>query len=225
MLKNIDLKNAAILIDFDGTITTEDTNDKLVRVFWNDKVEEFYKNNDEKDMTYVDFMDTLFSKLKISEEEYLNFILNDIEISPGFIEFYKRAKQLNIPISIISGGFINGIVPFLDKHGINDIEILANKLNFNGENITVDFYHNRDKDCCSIGYCGNCKRKHVKEFKKDHQEIIFIGDGITDEPVASKADLVFAKDGLLEYCNNNNICCIAWKDFFDIERILFKAVI
>lgn len=222
MFKNLDLNSAAILIDFDGTITTEDSNDKLVEYFWNDEIEQFYKENNERDMTYVDFMDSLFSKLKITEEKYLDFMLNEIDLAEGFIEFYQKTKELNIPCAIISGGFNNGIIAFLKKYGIEDIEIYANTLNFNGEDITLDFYHNRDPKCCHIGYCGNCKIRHVNEFKKKYGEVIFIGDGITDEPIANRADIVFAKDGLLDFCNKNKIDCIPWNDFFNIKRIIFE---
>lgn len=216
------LNNTAILIDFDGTITTEDTNDKLIKVFTNKKIGKFQRLNNEREMTYVEYMDNLFSKLKITEEEYLEFILNEIELSNGFIEFYEEAKKLNIPIAIISGGFSNGIIPFLKKHGIGDVEIYSNHLNFEDDNISIDFYHNRDPKCCHIGYCGNCKTIHVNEFREKHENIIFIGDGITDEPVASQANIVFAKDGLLDYCKEHDIDAIPWNDFFDIKNEVFN---
>lgn len=224
MQKNIDIENTAILVDFDGTITTEDTNDKLIEYFWNYEVEEFLKNNSERDMTYVDFMDILFSKLRISEKRYLDFILKEIEISKGFIQFYREIKNLGIPIAVISGGFTNGIIPFLKKYGIDDMKIFANSLRFGKENITIDFYHNRNPRCCHIGYCGNCKTIHLNEFRRRYRQIIFIGDGITDEPVASKADIVFAKDKLLEYCNQHRIDCISWENFFDIGKIILKQI-
>lgn len=224
MPKNIDLNDLAILIDFDGTITTKDTNDKLVEYFCNDDVEEYLMKNNEEDMSYVEFMDGLFSNLKISEEEYLDFILNEIEISRGFVEFYEKAKSLHIPIAVISGGFSNGIIPFLEKHGVYDIEIYSNSLNFKGKDISIDFYHNRDSKCCHIGLCGNCKIKHIKEFKEKYRNIVFIGDGITDEPIANKADIVFAKDRLLDYCKEHGIDCIPWDDFLDINRLIFKPI-
>ena len=221
-MKEIDLKDIAILVDFDGTITREDTNDKLVDYFWNKDIEKFLMENNERDMKYVDFMDELFSNIKITEEEYLDFILNEIEITDGFLEFYKKIEEHNIPIAIISGGFDNGIVPFLKKRGIEGIQIYANHLNFNGEDITVDYFHNRDPKCCHIGFCGNCKITHVEEFREKYKKVLFIGDGITDEPIANRADIVFAKDGLLKYCKEHDLDCISWEDFFDVEKIIFK---
>lgn len=221
MFKNIDIKNTAILIDFDGTISVEDTNDKLIEYFWNDEIEKYLKYNNEEEMNYIDFMDGLFSKLKINEEEYLNFILNEINLTKGFIDFYKNIKLYNIEIAIISGGFDNGIVPFLNKYKINDIKIYANSLEFHRERIIINYYHNREKNCCEIGSCGNCKRKHIEAYRKNKENIIFIGDGITDRPVAEKSDIILAKDGLLNYCKKKNIDCISWDNFEDINNILF----
>lgn len=222
-MKKADLGDIAILIDFDGTITTEDTNDKLVEDYWNDDIEKFFRENNERDMKYVEFMDGLFSKIRITEKEYLDFILNEIEMADGFLEFYRKIEKYNIPVAIISGGFDNGIVAFLKKYGIEDIQVYANHLNFNGDSITIDYFHKRDPKCCHIGLCGNCKISHVREFKERYEKVLFIGDGITDEPIASRADIVFAKDGLLRYCKDHDLDCIPWKDFFDIEEILFKG--
>ncbi|MGN9165917.1 MtnX-like HAD-IB family phosphatase [Tissierellaceae bacterium HCP3S3_D8] len=223
-MPKIDLKNIAILIDFDGTITIEDTNDKLVEDYWNSDIEEFFMKNNERDMKYVEFMDGLFSNIKITEEEYLDFILSEIDMTRGFLEFYKKVREYNIPIAIISGGFDNGILPFLKKHGIEDVQIYANHLNFNGDNLTIDYFHDRNPECCHIGLCGNCKITHVKEFKERYKKVLFIGDGITDEPIANRADIVFAKEGLLKYCKEHDLDCISWEDFFDVERILFSTI-
>ena len=65
------------------------------------------------------------SKVKITEEDYINFILNEIQLADGFYEFYLKARKLNIPLAVVSGGFENGIRPFLKKHGIEEVEILA----------------------------------------------------------------------------------------------------
>lgn len=51
MLEIKDLNDVAILVDFDGTITTEDTNDILVSKYGNEKVKEVdekYNNGDRK---------------------------------------------------------------------------------------------------------------------------------------------------------------------------------
>ncbi|MDR7871552.1 MAG: MtnX-like HAD-IB family phosphatase [Tissierellaceae bacterium] len=213
------LEKVAILIDFDGTITKKDSNDLLMEKLLSNRFEEISQR--EEDLNFMDFFSSLFNEINMTEEEYLEFILKEVELSEGFYEFYKKAKSYNIPLAVVSGGFVNGIVPFLKKHGIEDIDVFANRLNFEGDKVVIEYYHNID-DCCEIGSCGNCKVLHYQSYKRDNFNVIFIGDGITDRSVASKADIVFAKDGLLKYCNENNIDCIPWNDFDDISRIIFK---
>lgn len=209
----------ALLVDFDGTITTTDTNDKLVDNHMNNKIKELLDR--ELDMNYMNFMDSILKEVKITEEKYLEFILNEIGISKGFKEFYENSKKLKIPMVVVSGGFHNAIIPFLSKHGIRDAVVYANSLNFNGDNISITFNDGRNLDCCYQGPCGNCKVQHYEKLKEKGYKVIFIGDGVSDKAVAGKADIVFAKDNLGKYCIDNDIDFISWKDFQDINKIIF----
>lgn len=209
----------AVLIDFDGTITTTDTNDKLVYNHMNDKIKDLLRQ--EADMNYIRFVDSIFDEIKITEEQYLEFILSEIGISKGFKEFYENNKALKIPMAVVSGGFNNGIIPFLNKFGITDIEVHANNLNFIEDSISVTYHDGRNQNCCDLGPCGNCKVKHYEKLKEKGYKVIFIGDGISDQSVAREADVVFAKDGLEIYCKENNIEYIPWENFQDINKIIF----
>lgn len=219
MIKLKKEEKIAILIDFDGTITTTDTNDKLVYDHRNDKIKDLLSK--EADMNYIEFIDSLLEEVKITEENYLKFILTDIGLSNGFKEFYDNARSYNLPIAIVSGGFINGIIPFLEKFDIRELDVYANSLSFDGENISVTYYDGHNMDCCDMGPCGNCKIQHYKKLKEQGYKVIFIGDGITDQSVAREADVVFAKDGLEIFCKKNQIEYIPWNDFQDINKIIF----
>ncbi|NLY46458.1 MAG: MtnX-like HAD-IB family phosphatase [Tissierella sp.] len=220
-MTDINIKDICFLIDFDGTITKMDSNDLLVEKFSHNPIKDISQT--EGEVNFMESFSFLINNVNITEEEYLEFMLKEVELTKGFYDFYKKSKSLNIPMAVISGGFENGILPFLNKHDIKDIDVYANRLNFGDNNISIEYYHNID-DCCDIGSCGNCKVIHYERYKKDNKKVIFIGDGITDRSVAGKADIVFAKDGLLKYCNKNDIDCIPWKDFDDISKIIFGTI-
>ncbi len=222
MYKDIDLNRSAILIDFDGTITTEDTNDKIFKVYGSKNRDEIRAKFKEDKLSFPQYFQTVMGKVRLTEEEYKRFLLEEIELSPGFLEFYKKAKERSIKIGIISGGFENGIIPFLEKYGIDDIDIFANKLVFQGDRPSIEFLDGQDTQCCPKGPCGNCKIKHYYEYKEENKNIIFIGDGLTDMPVANLAEIVFAKDSLATYLDEKDIPYIAYEDFNDINKILFK---
>nr|WP_300004355.1 MtnX-like HAD-IB family phosphatase [Tissierella sp.] len=223
MIENIDLKDVAILVDFDGTITTEDTNTRLIDHFGDrDKTRAIRKDFNEGKINFPQYFDKEIDQLRISEEEYIDFLLEEIELSPGFLEFYKIARQKDITIGIISGGFSNGIVPYLKKYGIDDIEIFSNKLIFDENGPSIEFLDGKDTMCCDKGPCGNCKIKHYNRYKKIAEKVIFVGDGVTDMPVAEEADIVFAKDALADYLDKKDIGYIEYGTFNDINNIIFK---
>ncbi len=217
-----DLRDIAILVDFDGTITEVDTNIKLINTFAKEEHEKVRKLHSEGKMDLLSSIRLQYEYIKLTEDEYVDFILNEIDITKGFVGFYNNIEKHNIPFAIISGGFENGIKPFLKKYEINNVDIFANKFIFNGRDIEVEFYDEEYKCEYNIEPCGNCKIKHYDDYKKDNEQVIFIGDGWTDRCVAHKSDIIFAKDELLDYCKENNIECIPWEDFNDINEILFK---
>lgn len=222
LLKNIDFNEIAILVDFDGTITTKDTNNLLVEVYGNETTDRLKKEFREGKLNFPEYFQGEMSQLRLTEDEYINFLLEKVEISPGFLEFYEKIKEKGIRIGIISGGFKNGIIPFLKKHGIEDIEIFSNKLIFDRDMPHIEFLDGQDFKCCDKGPCGNCKIKHYNRYKKDSEKVIFIGDGTTDMPVAEVADVVFAKDSLAKYLDQKGIDYIFYEDFRDINKVIFN---
>ncbi len=222
MIKNIDFENIAILLDFDGTITTEDTNDKMVEKYGNENTIKIRKKFREGKSTFPEYFQEEISELRLTEDQYIDFLLKEIEISPGFLDFYKQAKEKSIRLGVISGGFRNGIIPFLRKYGIEDVEIFANELIFDDNRPHIEFLDSEYLKCCDKGPCGNCKIGHFNRYKRDGKKVMFVGDGTTDMPVAEVADLVFAKDSLAKYLDKRDIDYINYEDFRDINKFIFN---
>lgn len=217
-----DLKDIAVLVDFDGTITEVDTNVKLINTFAKEERKKIKKMHSEGEIDLLTSIRRQYEYIKLTEDEYVDFILNEIDITEGFVEFHNNIEKHNIPFAIVSGGFENGIKPFLKKHGITNVDIFANKFIFNDGGLEVEFYDEEYKCEFSLEPCGNCKIKHYENYKKYKEQVIFVGDGWTDRSVAHVADVIFAKEDLLDYCRENNIECIPWEDFNDINEMLFK---
>lgn len=221
-----DLNNSIILSDFDGTITTFDTNDRLFDIIGNEETEKIEKQFLNGEISMETAANSQFKKIKLDEETYIDYILNNIEIQPGFMKFYENIKKHHIDFVIVSGGFSNGIEPFLKKHEISDIDIYANELIFKEDKVKVKFYDDscgiEDFNCsCDFKPCGNCKVKFYDRYKKDYEKVIFIGDGLTDVGISEKADIIFAKDSLADYCNEEDIEFNEWEDFYDINKFFF----
>ena len=134
-------KSTIVLCDYDGTITTFDTNMRLFDKYGDKKLMGEIKNRYYSDKVNIKTLANLqFSSLKMTEDEYLDYIHGDVKLQDGFNTFYNSLKEANIPLAIVSGGFVNGIKPLLESHGYDDIPIYANKLEFNGHDIKVKFF-------------------------------------------------------------------------------------
>lgn len=215
------MQGTIIVTDFDGTITDKDSNALLVEQFgddFNQWLEEQYILGV---MGTREAMDKHFGNLKLSEEQYRDFILADIGIDPGFREFYTKVKQAGIPLVVISGGYVNAIDIVLSREGMEADIVLANRLEFTDQGIVNHFYH-ACPDCpMDFGPCGNCKASHIKKYKERYRQVVFIGDGLTDRCAAHHAQMVYAKARLAEYCREHGFQYVPFEDFSDVTRHMF----
>ena len=220
-MDKIDYSLYAVVSDFDGTISLQDSNEQLFLALGNAeniKIEELY--NESKIGTKEGFT-RHFEALKLKENTYNEFILDNIEIDRGFKDFYNKTIENGIPLIVVSGGFINGISILLKKEGMERVPVYANRLVTSKGRLAVEF-SNENHNCSNIfGPCGNCKLQHLERLRENKRKIIFIGDGLTDRCAASNADIVFAKKSLAEYCEGKGIKYINYESFEDINNELF----
>lgn len=221
MIENIDLTQYAIISDFDGTISTQDSNDMLFKILGNtenERIEHLYKTGS---IGTREGFQQHFEALELSEDEYSEFILNYIKIDSYFKKFYKKANEMEIPFFVVSGGFRNAISLLLKREGIEDLTVYANELITINNRLTVKFAYDNENCKSEFGVCGNCKVRLLKTFRAMNKKIIFIGDGLTDRCAAEQADIVFAKNELAEYCTSNGVNYILYDSFKDIYGFLF----
>lgn len=222
MVNKRKLQNIAVISDFDGTISTRDTNELLLQKYGNKVTERIKKNFIAGTISTKEVLQKYFQELSINEEEYTQFLINNIEIDKGFKQFYLMLNKFQIPFAIVSGGFVNAIVPLLKKENIAIKNIYANRLIFQKEKIKVKFLHEIEQCEKTFGVCGNCKVKYLNIYKNKKWKVVFIGDGLTDRCIAEKADVVCAKDDLEKYCLANKINHHSFKDFADISERVFN---
>ncbi|ACB86324.1 MtnX-like HAD-IB family phosphatase [Natranaerobius thermophilus] len=225
MSKDMDLNQLAVITDFDGTITSQDTNDLIIDNFGtetNQEVERLFQNSK---IGTREAMKRHFKEIKILENQYSEFLLQNTEVRTGFKSFTQICMKHKIPLYVVSGGFTNIIEKIL--HSVDPLinsyaRIYANQLHFNKNNISITFYHDSVNCIKDFGPCGNCKRSHVKNLQAQHKQVIFIGDGLTDRCGAETSDLVFARSNLAEFCREHGISFYNFKDFNDVQRQIFN---
>ncbi|MCL2400948.1 MAG: MtnX-like HAD-IB family phosphatase [Defluviitaleaceae bacterium] len=221
------LKEFAIVSDFDGTITQEDSNDLLFKKYGNDvnvKIEEDFCAGI---LGTRPAMAMHFESLHITMEEYYKFLEQHIHIDEGFDPLLNWIHEKNIPLFIVSAGFRQGIEHVLGQKRLENIQVFANDLYINeesssdqnGQPIYPVFAESTASCIKDFGPCGNCKRACIQNSgHQTRRQIVFVGDGLTDRCAAEEADLVFAKtdSALAKYCSTHNLPYKPFDGFKDV---------
>lgn len=211
------MKDLIFLVDFDRTITLNDSTDELMNQFNPQLVEEYQGKFRRGELRVREYIKGLLESLKLTKEDYEKAVSRNLQIDPDF----KKFIELGYEMRIVSAGTYENILPNFQKEGI-DIpleHIYSNKLTFREDNIEISFpYDNEDSDE------GICKKTILLKYKQKYKKVFFIGDGYSDIGAASKADFVFAKRGryLEKYCLEKGIDVFVYDTFHDIIEYVKK---
>ena len=214
------MKDLIFLVDFDRTITLNDSTDELMNQFNPQLVEEYQGKFRRGELRVREYIKGLLESLKLTKEDYEKAVSRNLQIDPDF----KKFIELGYEMRIVSAGTYENILPNFQKEGI-DIpleHIYSNKLTFREDNIEISFpYDNEDSSDEGI-----CKKTILLKYKQKYKKVFFIGDGYSDIGAASKADFVFAKRGryLEKYCLEKGIDVFVYDTFHDIIEYVKKNV-
>lgn len=205
-----------IMVDFDGTISKRDTCVATLHEF----ATRDWKFIEDKwaagELTTRDSSIELYRLMDIQEKKLEKF-LRGIEIDDYFVDFIDFCNEKGYKIFIVSDGFDYNIKTILSKYSLDYLESYSNSFSFDEKgNYMLDFPY-ENKDC---GKCGTCKTDIFTKLKTNSNEIIYIGDGYSDRCVSAKADMLFAKDYLAKYCDDESIEYIKYDNFQDIINTL-----
>ncbi|MED1576470.1 2-hydroxy-3-keto-5-methylthiopentenyl-1-phosphate phosphatase [Bacillus safensis] len=209
------MKKPIVCCDFDGTITK---NDNIIRIMKQFAPSEWTKLKDgvlSKEITIQEGVGQMFQLLTSDQKEAIqSFILEDTEIREGFKEFVDEVKKADIPFYVLSGGMDFFVYPILE--GIVDRDdIYCNHASFGEEHIQIEWPHACDTQCQNG--CGCCKPSIIRNLTHEDDFIIMIGDSVTDVEAAKHADLTFARDYLLNECQELGLVHKEFGTFIDLH--------
>jgi len=167
-------------------------------------------------ITLRETMEREFRLLGAPRAEMERFV-RKARLRGGFRELLAAARLNGAPFVIVSEGLDFYIRAFLEDKGL-DVEYRCNRALFAEGGIVMEHPFS-DAKCES---CGTCKKAQLLELGKKGHTTVYIGDGISDRCPAREADVLFARDGLLEYCRKEGLRCIPYEDFGDVLSVLKK---
>ena len=214
------LSDYVVVSDFDGTITMEDSNDLLVHALGNDENVQIEIDFCAGRMGNREAMVRHFDAMRISLQEYEDFIAANINIDADFDDFLAYIRERATPFFVVSAGFLQGIEVVLGSARLNGVKVFANEL-LGHPHISPRFAHANPACSKDFGPCGNCKQVCIETIRqKTGRKIIFIGDGLTDR--CARADILFAKHDLARYCDEHSLPYQPYQRFSDVTAYLKK---
>jgi len=220
-------KKFVVLSDWDGTITTFDSNDYMTDNlgYGKEKRREGNLNVLAGKETFRDsFRDMLqsISGNGHTFNECKQFLCDSIELDPGFKEFYSWCKATDIPVIIVSSGMaplIRAVLSnLLGEAAADEIEIIANDVDIRSDGKwEIEYRHP------TSGY-GHDKSQAILHYRNlpNPPTLFFFGDGVSDISAARHADLLFVKskpggdNDLAAYCRREDIKHVLFEDFKDV---------
>lgn len=209
-----------ILCDFDGTISVEDVIDSLLDRFGRPGWEALEKAWRAGQIGSRECMAGQVGLLDMSRAE-LDAHLRELWIDHAFPAFVAKARELRVPIRIVSDGLDYAINRILGRYGLGDLPVAANHLMpaLRTRHWQLTSPH-RAAGCAS----GTCKCACVAEARRDGAKTLLIGDGASDFCAADRVDFVFAKHRLIEHCRAAGIPYMPITSFDDAIAYLPRLV-
>lgn len=210
------------LCDFDGTISTKDTVNRLIREHlenpeWRFQVKRYLRGEIGSREVY----ERVAPMMRMSQRDLDTFVGNHALLDPHFASFLEWAKSLGADVKIVSDGFDITIKTLFRNHQITGVSIFANSLILH-ENGMVTIRSPHSNAAC--GRCGTCKLAILRQFREHYEKIVLIGDGESDRHVAVEADLVVALKELFVYCAREGIPAIRADSFKEIPWLLSREI-
>ena len=202
-----------VFCDFDGTITTQDTFVGVVEKFAPEAAQKLFPAIFRREITLkAGIHQTLGSIPAMHYAEIIEFMSSQ-PIRPGLKEFIEFLNDAEVPFVVISGGLTGMVEAVLERQGLteNVTAIYAGAVDTTGQFLRA--YSTIESDTEFVA-------KAMVMNQHPTQEKIAIGDSVTDINMSLAADLVFARDRLMQYLDTENKPYVQWQDFFEIKDYL-----
>lgn len=203
--------------DFDGTISTLDVTDALLQRFGQPGWQALEDAWERGEIGSRECMKGQVALLDMDRAE-LDAHLATIGVDPHFAAFVREARQLGMPVQVVSDGIDYAIRTVLARHGLADLPVIANRLVQAGPR-----QWRLESPWASVACArasGNCKCERLEEQRTLHGRVLFVGDSTSDFCVSGRADFVFAKYKLIGHCESQGIAHAPFVDFADTIDLL-----
>ena len=212
----------AVLSDFDGTVTLNDTFQNIVEKFgqgdWRSVDDQYVKG----EITLEECLRRQGGMVRASKSQLLDELDQVTKFRPGFDNLAEYCKtNYYYPLVLVSAGLDFVIKYFLTRENLMDkVELFAAVAKCTPMGIKFDFLKLRDNRSMSF------KDYTVRYYKTRADTVAYIGVGRWDLQALRNADLRFAikNSTLAELCEEQEIQTTIVADFTEVVTSLQKEM-
>jgi 2,3-diketo-5-methylthio-1-phosphopentane phosphatase len=204
----------SVLVDFDGTAARHDVAVDVLTEFADPSWVELDEAEARGEIGTRECILAQVAMLDEPLERMLAFVAGHCKIDPTFPPFVQWLEGEGVPVTIVSDGFGFYVPTLLEAAGLGHVGVVTNLWSPNGEQRIA--FGNGHGVCDG---CGTCKMRAVLEARSAGP-VAFVGEGSSDRFAALYADVVFAKDRLVDIATADGVPFLAWETFDDVRRAL-----
>jgi 2,3-diketo-5-methylthio-1-phosphopentane phosphatase len=212
----VDLSRAAVFLDFDGTISTEDVGRHVLARFaaasWWDLHLAFAAGAIGGRACLVEQWALMGRPEDVPEAE-LRAAAREVPLDPGFEPLVEFLRAEGAEVAVVSDGFGFYVDEACAPVGV---QVFTNAVDF----ATGELLFPHEDRCCPCSTCGVCKQAPIKDARYRGLVTVLVGDGTSDRKAALLADVVFAKDALAEWCQATGVRHHRFQTLGDVHSVL-----
>jgi len=207
------MAKTVIQCDFDGTVTYKDISFLLLDAFAGPQWREYLEQYQDGRITVGRFNELAFSMVKAGRKVMLDYIGSRFRARPGFKNLVELCRRKDYRFVVVSNGLDFYVGEILDRLGLAGTEYHAAQTIFDPAGMKVR-YVAPDGTVVERDF----KDSYVSLFLDQGDRVAYVGNGTSDFVPASRCQLVFATDGLLEHCKKHSLPHVPFATFNDIAK-------
>lgn len=197
-----------VFVDFDGTITMEDTLVGAIRLFADPEEFQLYsKKLAHGEMTLSQVVRYAFDGAPADRLGQMLEYIETVPLRPGFSAFLDEMERREIPVVVISGGVRQFVERKLAPYRSRLLGLHAVDLDVSGSEMhLISQYDDGDE---------LLKKTDVMALYS-YEHSVGIGDSFTDRKMGLAVDTIFARDILAQYLQKLGKPYLPYEDFYDV---------
>lgn len=214
-MDRVDLSAASVFLDFDGTITLEDTGVYLLERLATDGWCDVEKRYVAGEIGSKECMASEWAMLP-RDRARVEATVAEVALDEGARPLVAHLRGEGAEVCILSDGF--GFRA--EEVGIElGVPVITNAVDW--ESWIVGFPN--EAPACECAQCGACKRAPIREASSRGRTTVLVGDGASDVKAAVAADVVFAKGDLAAWCTRHGVSFEPFSGLRDVHAALEQA--